>query len=47
MLTNTDKQPAEESFCDENKKALKPPTAERYKNLPVMSIKTIKRPTAT
>jgi hypothetical protein len=31
MLTNTDQPTAEGSFCDENKKALKPPTVERYK----------------
>jgi len=31
MLTNMDHPPAEGSFCDENKKALKPPTAEHYK----------------
>jgi hypothetical protein len=31
MLTKVDQPPAEGSFCDENKMALKPPTVERYK----------------
>jgi hypothetical protein len=30
MFTITDQPPAERNFCDENKKALKPPTVERY-----------------
>ena len=47
MLTNTDQPPTEGDFCDENKKALKPPTVERYKNVLVTSIKTTKWPTAT
>ena len=47
MLTITDQTPAERNFCDENKRSWSHPQQNAAQNVPVMSIKMIKWPTAT